>query len=585
MAMTRELTDQQKEIVFGKSGLFVVRACPGSGKTFTVASRLARFLSEWRHAHQGIAAISFTNIAWEEISGYLQEEFGVKTPLSHPHFLGTIDSFINKYIFLPLGHVVMGTDSRPELKGPPHDNSEPIGNWLWWGNEYPECNQSLCKLNDFSYDEHGNLMNQSPRSHFKNCRSSHIRCNKLKEKFNQLGYATQSDANYFALKVLKDYPCVVKALATRFPVFMVDEAQDTSSIQMKIFDILIENGVREMMLVGDPDQAIYEWRNAEPILFNKKFDLWKENSVELKENWRSTQSICDFACRISSSNAPMMAKNKELADFEIVPDFWSYSRDEDLPDLLSRFIDECKKHAIEESGINVLTRGKEFLNSIVPGSVQKGGLIPWKDDFSKEVARSTFLLNRGKFRDAFRILEREMCKLMAKKPLCRAKDLDAVVEKVGFVKWRGKLFQFLNSLPITNCILSQWILEANFKIGTNNFVSELVPELSIKHNSGPHRHSELTFSELFATPDVIQEGLNCSIGTVHSAKGKTLDAVLLVLKKRAGRDKDYTNLFNCDILQNEELRVLYVAITRARKILVLAVPDDCITSWKCKFEK
>ena len=582
--MTRELTDPQKEIVFDKSSLFVVRACPGSGKTFTVASRLARFLSEWRHSHQGIAAISFTNIAWEEIGGYLQEEFGIKTPLGYPHFLGTIDSFINTYIFLPFGHVVMGTDSRPELKGPPHDNSEPIGSWLWWGKQNPECNRSLCKLNDFSYDEYGNLTNQSPRSHFNNCRSSHIPCNRIKKKFNQLGYATQSDANYFALKVLKDYPCVAKALATRFPVFMVDEAQDTSSIQMKIFDILIENGVREMMLVGDPDQAIYEWRNAEPILFDQKFDLWKETSVELKENWRSTQSICDFACRISSY-APMIAKNKELADFKIMPDFWSYTRDEELPDLLSRFIDECKNHAIEESGINVLTRGKEFLNAIVPGSVQRGGLNPWKDNdpFTKEVARSKFFFDRGRFRDAFRLLEREMCKHIAKKLVCKANDLDAVVAEVGFVNWRGQLYQFLKSLPITDRVLSQWISEANVKIGMNDFVFNLGVELSIKRNSGQHRHSELTFKELFATPDFVQRGIACTLGTVHSAKGKTLEAIFLVLKKRAGRDKDYTNLFHCDILKNEELRVLYVAITRARKFLILAVPDECIESWKCKF--
>ena len=120
---------------------------------------------------------------------------------------------------------------------------------------------------------------------------------------------------------------------------------------------------------------------------------------------------------------------------------------------------------------------------------------------------------------------------------------------------------------------------------TNNFISELVPELPIKRNSGPYRHSELTFSELFATPDVVQENLACSLGTVHSAKGKTLDAVLLVLKKRAGRGKDYTNLFNCDILQNEELRVLYVAVTRARKLLILAVPDESVESWRCKFLK
>ena len=46
-----------------KKGLFVVRACPGSGKTFSVAARFHRLLSDWEQANQAIKAVSFTNVA------------------------------------------------------------------------------------------------------------------------------------------------------------------------------------------------------------------------------------------------------------------------------------------------------------------------------------------------------------------------------------------------------------------------------------------------------------------------------------------------------------------------------------------
>ncbi|MEX1014783.1 MAG: UvrD-helicase domain-containing protein, partial [Candidatus Paceibacterota bacterium] len=61
------LSDQQREIVFEKEGKLVVRACPGSGKTYSEAERLARLMNEWNLSHQGIAALSFTNVAWQEV--------------------------------------------------------------------------------------------------------------------------------------------------------------------------------------------------------------------------------------------------------------------------------------------------------------------------------------------------------------------------------------------------------------------------------------------------------------------------------------------------------------------------------------
>lgn len=147
-------TPQQQDVIQNRSGLFTVRACPGSGKTVTVAARLRHLFRNWQHKNQGIAVASFTNIAWMEIHDYLAKEFNTPFP-GYPHFLGTLDSFINTYIFLPFGHLVMKSGRRPELWGAPHNDKEP-GFW-----KTRLCNQNQCKLNDFTYDRA-----YSPRSSF-----------------------------------------------------------------------------------------------------------------------------------------------------------------------------------------------------------------------------------------------------------------------------------------------------------------------------------------------------------------------------------------------------------------------------------
>ena len=97
-----ELTDQQRAIC-KESGSFVVQACPGSGKTRTVGTRLAWRIANWNSRRSGIAALSFTNVAWQEIGKYLHDTLALPTSPPHPHFLGTIDSFVNRFILAPFG--------------------------------------------------------------------------------------------------------------------------------------------------------------------------------------------------------------------------------------------------------------------------------------------------------------------------------------------------------------------------------------------------------------------------------------------------------------------------------------------------
>lgn len=61
-----ELTDEQKEFLEAE-GRIVLCACPGSGKTFIVGKKLLKYLETWSYPYRGVAVLSFTNVASEEV--------------------------------------------------------------------------------------------------------------------------------------------------------------------------------------------------------------------------------------------------------------------------------------------------------------------------------------------------------------------------------------------------------------------------------------------------------------------------------------------------------------------------------------
>lgn len=579
--MSRQLTEEQRRVAFSKSGLFVVKACPGSGKTFTVGARLHRLVKEWQFPHVGVAAISFTNVAWQEIEHYLANDFDMEVPLHYPHFLGTIDSFINQFIFLPFGHRVMACAGRLELTGPPYDQTEPIGTWLWWPRDAAEC-WKYCRLNSFSYDVAGRLTitGPDPYRHFGNCQSGHVECGRLKRVFNQAGFATQADANYFAMKALTDYPAIAEALARRFPVVILDEAQDTSRIQMRILDALIKAGLEEVILVGDPYQAIYEWRDAEPRLFEEKFQAWGENCTWLTENWRSTQSICHLACRLACSGKPMYARNEEVRAFDHQPVFYGYESASDLPNLFEAFREHCEGLGIGASSISVLARTRDFVNDVLPGTVPRTGLSPWRegDWLTRQVAHAKYLSDRAAARDGLRKLERAAYRHLTGRANCRSEEVADFARSVGLGEWRGTLFGLLEALPDTQGKLSDWVLAANDVLARCPLFENA--SLAIKQDRRPHRYSDWTFQDAFQDPETPGQPDDVVRGTIHSAKGRGLDAVFLALKTKGAAGRHYPNMFGSNLLDEEELRLVYVAVTRARKALAIAVPNRHLDAWR-----
>ncbi len=571
--MFESLSDKQREIVFDKVGKFVVRACPGSGKTYCVSARLARLILEWRKEYAGIAAVSFTNVAWREIEKKYSEEFQVGDRISFPHFLGTIDSFINRFIFLPYGHLILKCKGRPTLVGEPHGT--------WSGGRYerdPNQYFDVC-----SFDINGELFptgnSQSFHFSWKNNNDGSVNGNVLnllaaKKSMLEKGYANQSDANYFAMKILEAFPSIAKAIVLRFPYLIVDEAQDTSAIQMRIIDLLIENGLNQVMLVGDPDQAIFEWNDARPDLLNQKFNAW-ENSVVLNESRRSSQLICNFTFNVSSLEESSSAVSEEVKNFPHQPKVILY--DNNLQQLVADFIVECEQNGIvaNQESIAVIFRSNNVFNEITgqPPIIES----PWlkQDNYSKDFAKGKFLYDHGDFKGGFKAIEKAILKQIANLPFCSEDTIEKMIKKMGYVNFKSEVFKFINLLPKTDVTLGNWVNNTNQKL----IESKLKFQLSIT-NAGKN----YTFQQVFLNENEKVVDRNYRLGTVHSVKGETFDATLLVLKTK-GIGKAYKTILNqnISISQSEELRIAYVGMTRPRKILVIAVPnEENKTAWENK---
>lgn len=551
--MFESLSEKQKEIVFEKSGKFVVRACPGSGKTYCVGARLTRLILEWEKEYEGIAAVSFTNVAWQEIEKKYSEEFQASKKISFPHFIGTIDSFINKFIFLPYGHLILKCNKRPTLVGEPHG--------IWTGKFFSE---SL--FDNISYKKDGSLYAINKRAMPKDWINK-PEILRSKRNINKGGFATQSDANYFAMKILEKFPGIAKAISLRFPYLIIDEAQDTSEIQMQIIDLLVKSGLNEVMLVGDPDQAIFEWNDARPDLLINKFNLWR-NSVILNENRRSSQRICDFTFNISSLEKPSNAVNKEVKEFDNLPKIILY--DNNLKELVSDFIAECVQNEIliDEKKVAVIFRSKNIMNEITGVPEVSFNSSPWAshDNYSKDFAKGKFLYDNGDFKGGFKFIEKALLKQWKNLSFCSEETIEEIIKKHGFVKFKTHVLKFIEILPLTEGSIGNWISATNKSLNKN----KIKFQLSIK-NKG----SKYTFKELFLKENEKITDRTYRLGTVHSVKGETFEATLLILKTK-GTGKAYKTILteNISISENEELRIAYVGMTRPRKILWIAVPNE-----------
>lgn len=556
-------TDKQRKILDrNKHGLFVIKAAPGSGKTFTITRKAMDIINNWNYTG-GLALLSFTNVAVDEMKKTFKE-FDNSFEILHPHFIGTLDSFINNYIFLPFGHLELNCNCRPKLVG------KPFNNWVAPYYSQQQFTEITHNLNGQWDKVPGSKLQSNWRS------NSHIIIEK--EKLLTKGFANRADAHYYALKLLQNHQKILDMLIKRFPYIILDEAQDTSDIQMRILDTLVENGLSNLILVGDPEQAIYEWNDANPMLFEDKYQHWKSNSISLTENFRCSSSICDFISNFSHTS--FVSKNNEDL-LEIKPKFKTYVENNDIVDIITEFKTYCDSKNISKDNNSraILFRSQNFANEFRDDGFQYNiyEIFSGRDiepTFTRFIVLGKYLWDLKFKNEGFKLLERAFLMLDENIGFVNNDIINLVVEKRGLLNYKKDILNFINKIPKTNynMDINDWINDIN-----NNF------DWSIKLKNRKNikdSNFEGLFKNISLPLDYIED---CHFGTIHSVKGKSFRTVLLILKERSTSNKKYSKMFeNYDLFREEELRIPYVAMTRAKEILWIAVPEHELDAWEQK---
>lgn len=291
---TLEPTSAQQDLIERSGGNLFVTAVPGAGKTTTMAQRFARLTRTTSHDdRRGVAVLSFTNAAATDIKEKARNVEGDLTP---PNFIGTIDSFLRRFLVVP--YIKSQYNVVPDIRDEWGDFGDlakfQIPNGVF-RNSIKDA--SLAKINFPNSKVNYDLLKRGgffqPRILEQTGHETVLKkADQRRQQLNHYGYFDAYSARELALSILsKDSHRLTSILASRFREVILDEVQDCNKTDLLLLDKLYENGV-QLALIGDLDQDIYGFRgsNAENVReFCKERDF---EPITMNDNFRSTPEIC-----------------------------------------------------------------------------------------------------------------------------------------------------------------------------------------------------------------------------------------------------------------------------------------------------
>lgn len=568
--MSIVLSDEQNNYV-QTSGKVILNACPGSGKTTTVAHKLFSLIQNWENdfsASSGIICISFTNVAKNEIAEKFKEISGYSLP--YPHIISTIDSFINSFITLPFAHKVKDIGKRYRIiDDMGYLNNIFLSEWQLKKSYSDKIYRFEPSLIDYTID--GGI---SWDGHDKSEDAEFVKYGKaIKKKQIEMGLLKTSDSAFLAYHILKKYPRIAKYLASRFPYLIVDEAQDTSEVQHSILEMLYNEGLKNIDLVGDPYQCLYQWRNASPELFLQKFDDKENwNGINLTENRRSTKKIIDVfsVLRRSTEQAitPINNNADDLPLHVIKYDSANYA------DAISKYEELCTDN--EFTSNNILVRGNTLKNSLFG---KEANYSPWQDSLPYLLIESKIHLESNEIKEAIKKVRRIIIGLLYPE-FSFAELKDAEQELKNDKGTNASVFNLIRGLPSFDLSITEWTTQTQQYLKTE-LELDYEPDFKIRKRN-VSKNGKTLFDKVTLNNPINRyfkkstTENNLPITTIHQVKGMTFDSVFLLLSENStGQNislKDFT--LKAGEMPSEKQRLIYVAISRPRHLLCIGVPNS-----------
>ncbi|AZA89106.1 ATP-dependent helicase (plasmid) [Chryseobacterium shandongense] len=281
-----------------------IQACPGSGKTTTLAAKLL-LLSQKIPAtfSQGICIITHTNIAAEEIKEKLGDS--ARIFFQYPNHFGTIQSFVDKYLTIPYYKKLY--KASPKIVDE-YAYNDVISNLheLVVSGAVDLLEKKNIFLGDLVYNRHNfdisKNINQLEKFSIKGlkpdtCEKYYQRMLSAKNKVLSYGYLTYEEAYSLAFKYIREFPLILDVLRERFSIVFVDEMQDMEDHQSALIATLFEKSTT-IQKIGDTNQSIFSAKASED---ENQWQPIINNDIQLKISNRLPTNIAalvkDICCK------------------------------------------------------------------------------------------------------------------------------------------------------------------------------------------------------------------------------------------------------------------------------------------------
>lgn len=593
-----KLNKQQQLAVDAVDGPILVIAGAGSGKTRVLTARICHLIEIGVNPYN-ILAITFTNKAANEMKERIERQLGYSDV-----WTSTFHSMCARILRMDCERIgyskdfTIYTDLESErvvkriLQDYPQADPKNKGDYLW--------HISRAKTLALSPDDYYDTIKDSDSDAY-NVAEVYRRYEAELKKCNCLDF---DDLLLKTVLLFSTCPDVLEKYQNRFHYINVDEFQDTNKLQYDIVKMLSKKH-GNLFVVGDEDQSIYSWRGAEirNILdFPKDFKGAKV--FKLEQNYRSTTSILKAANNVIKNNSNRNEKTlwSEINQDDSIEYYEAYN-DRDEATRVARAIDTLHRKGAPYSEMAILVRA----NSVTRGFEEEFNLygIPYK------VFGGFRFYERKEIKDALAYVR------IAINP----SDNDSILRVVNYPK-RGigntAVAELQNVAKDTNSTLFQVLINPGLLSSATakklapftEIATELVKmqkqmsavefvqfairrsglESSLAQSGDPEDSNRLenieelvgavqqfsqdnenaTISDfmqsvaLVSDTDSMNSDDYVTIATVHAVKGLEFDNVFIVALEE-GIFPTQRAIYSGDI--EEERRLMYVAITRARKRL------------------
>lgn len=587
------LNDKQKEALEYTNGPLLILAGAGSGKTRVLTEKVCYLLDKGLAKADEILAITFTNKASKEMKERIQKRIGYEV---YNIWISTFHSFglrILKEHYDKLGYGKNFTimDSDDSLSVIKKIVKEMDLDPKFYNPRVIKSKISSAKnemIDEIGYEKYAHMDFE------KVVQEIYVKYQKILKSNNCIDF---DDLLTLPIKLFEKYQEVLRSYQEKFKYVFIDEYQDTNTVQY-ILSKMISARYRNICVVGDIDQSIYSFRNADyRNIMNFEKDYKDCKTILLEQNYRSTKNILNAANNVIKNN--VLRKEKNLWSLNDEGDPVKYYRASDEKSEADFVIDQIKE--LNQEGIPYQEMAVLYRTNAQSRTIEESlmkSVIPYK------IVGSVYFYNRKEIKDLICYLkliynEKDDISLRriinVPKRKIGAKTIESLEEKA--LVENKSMFEVISSskeLEFKKIILE--FKEASKNLSLTELVELVLEKSGIKDEYDPKliedeirlenleefksitkrfEEEEDGTLESFIENLVLVSDINehkessdqVTLMTVHSAKGLEFDVVFII-----GLEEGIFPHAN-SMMSNEELeeerRLCYVAITRARKKLYL----------------